>query len=147
MSIKFERGFAAAVRSRIYVDKTKLIAFTNSVLATEERFLCVSRPRRFGKSMAAKMLAAYYSRGCDSRQLFSNLDIAGISGFEKDLNSHNVIYLDMQWFQSVAKDKGMAEQMVSYMQLEVIKEIQQQYPQIVSGQENSLPEVLLKIHF
>ena len=55
-------GFAAAVRSRIYVDKTKLIAFTNSVLATV-------RPRRFGKSMAAKMLAAYYSRGCDSRQL------------------------------------------------------------------------------
>ena len=53
----------------------------------------------------------------------------------------------MQGFQSVAKDKGMAEQMVSYMQLEVIKEIQQQYPQIVSGQENSLPEVLLKIHF
>ncbi len=97
--------------------------------------------------MAAKMLAAYYSRGCDSRQLFSNFAIAGISGFEKDLNSHNVIYLDMQWFQSVAKDKGMAEQMVSYMQLEVIKEIQQQYPQIVSGQENSLPEVLLKIHF
>jgi len=63
-------GFQRAVRSEIYVDKTKLIAFTNSVLATEERFLCVSRPRRFGKSMAAKMLAAYYSRGCDSRQLF-----------------------------------------------------------------------------
>lgn len=139
-------GFAAAVRSRIYIDKTELLAFTNTVLGTEERFICVSRPRRFGKSMTAKMLAAYYSRGCDSKELFLNRKIASAAGFEKELNRHNVIYLDMQWFQSVAKDKGIAEQTVSYMQTEVIRELCYEYPQIISEQEDSLPEALLKIH-
>ena len=58
-------GFYEAIRSEIYVDKTGLIAYTNKCLCTEQKFICVSRPRRFGKSMALKMLAAYYGRECD----------------------------------------------------------------------------------
>lgn len=68
--------FWESVRSEIYVDKTGLIAETNKSVNTEQRFICVSRPRRFGKSMALKMLAAYYSRGCDSRELFGKYKIA-----------------------------------------------------------------------
>ena len=64
------KGFREAVRSKIYVDKTNLIAFTNELINTQEKYICVSRPRRFGKSMALKMLAAYYSCGCDSAELF-----------------------------------------------------------------------------
>ena len=60
------KGFWEAVRSRIYVDKTGLISYVNELIDTKEKYLCVSRPRRFGKSMALKMLVAYYSRGCDS---------------------------------------------------------------------------------
>ena len=59
------KGFWKAVRSKIYVDKTGLIACTNELINTEQQYLCVSRPRRFGKSMALKMLAAYYSRAYD----------------------------------------------------------------------------------
>lgn len=59
------KGFWEAVRSRIYVDKTGLISYVNELIDTKEKYLCVSRPRRFGKSMALEMLAAYYSRGCD----------------------------------------------------------------------------------
>ena len=62
------RGFWESIRSKIYVDKTGLIACTNEYINTEQKFICVSRPRRFGKSMALKMLAAYYSRGCDSAE-------------------------------------------------------------------------------
>ena len=62
--------------SQIYVDKTELINYTNRVLFGEQKFLCVSRPRRFGKSMAANMLTAYYGRDCDSNELFSKLKIA-----------------------------------------------------------------------
>lgn len=65
-------GFQRAVQSRIYVDKTGLIDYTNSVLGTEQDCICISRPRRFGKTMAADMLTAYYSRGCDSKALFPN---------------------------------------------------------------------------
>ncbi|MDE7203923.1 MAG: AAA family ATPase, partial [Lachnospiraceae bacterium] len=68
-------GFWTSVRSKIYVDKTDLIACTNELLNTEQKFICVSRPRRFGKSMALKMLAAYYSCGCDSVDLFKGLKI------------------------------------------------------------------------
>ena len=53
------KGFWQAIRSKIYVDKSNLIACTNELINTEEKYICVSRPRRFGKSMALKMLAAY----------------------------------------------------------------------------------------
>ena len=69
-------GFLTSVRSEIYVDKTELIHDMNRVLDTENKYVCVSRPRRFGKSMAAKMLAAYYSSGCDSYQLFQKYKVA-----------------------------------------------------------------------
>ena len=63
-------GFSSVISSQLYVDKTGLIDYVNQVLGTEQRMLCVSRPRRFGKSMDVKMLVAYYSNGCDSKQLF-----------------------------------------------------------------------------
>lgn len=63
--------FKAALNTKIYVDKTELIEFTNSLIGTTENFICNSRPRRFGKSYTANMLSAYYSKGCDSQELFS----------------------------------------------------------------------------
>ena len=63
-------GFKSAVCSKIYIDKTGLLEYTNSVLDTEQRYICVSRPRRFGKSIAAEMLVAYYDKSCDSKELF-----------------------------------------------------------------------------
>ena len=69
------RGFQIARYSEIYVDKTGLISYTNRVLDTEQRYICVSRPRRFGKSMTAEMLCAYYSKGCESKKLFQDLTI------------------------------------------------------------------------
>ena len=139
-------GFASSLRSDIYVDKTELLDFTNHVLGTEERFMCVSRPRRFGKSVAVKMMAAYYSRGCDSYELFQSLNIAREPEFRQELNRYPVIYLDIQWFYSVVRDKGIPGQVVSYMQREVLKELYQQYPDIVRKEDDSLSEVLLRIH-
>ena len=55
-------AFREAVNSKIYIDKSNLILYTNSVMNTKQKNMCVSRPRRFGKSMAADMLAAYYDR-------------------------------------------------------------------------------------
>lgn len=63
--------FQKAINSEIYVDKTELIKYTNKVINTEQQCVCISRPRRFGKSMAVNMLVAYYSRGCDSKEMFS----------------------------------------------------------------------------
>lgn len=94
--------FQRSLDSEIYIDKSGLIACTNRVLGGRECYVCVSRPRRFGKSMAADMLVAYYGRGCDSRAQFAGLAIASDGGFERHLNSYNVIHLNMQDFLSMS---------------------------------------------
>ena len=90
-------GFAS-IRNSNFVDKSMLIAQVNSVLMTDNRFLCVTRARRFGKSVAVKMLNAYYDRSCHSRELFSGLQICGDKDFGKHLNRYPVLYLDMTDF-------------------------------------------------
>ena len=83
--------FRACRRSKIYVDKSNLITKTNEVLGTEQRFVCVSRPRRFGKSMAANMLAAYYGRDENAENLFVDLKISADPDFRTHLNQYDVI--------------------------------------------------------
>ena len=78
-------NFRFSLNSPIYVDKTMLIAEMNRLMNTEKRFVCVSRARRFGKTMAESMLAAYFSKGCDSHDLFKGLKIANDPSFEKNL--------------------------------------------------------------
>lgn len=105
-------GFKRALRARIYVDKSEMIEYVNSVFGTDDAYLCVSRPRRFGKSMAANMLAAYYDRSCDSKELFQNLKIAKSPDFEKHLNRHDVIFLNIQQMLSGA---GSPEKVPEYI--------------------------------
>lgn len=69
-------AFQVALNSEIYVDKTGLIKYTNKVMNTLQGYICNSRPRRFGKSITANMLTAYYSRGCDSEEMFCILKSA-----------------------------------------------------------------------
>lgn len=87
-----------AVRKGIYVDKTEMISFMNRILGSKDKLVCVSRPRRFGKSFAAQMLCAYYDKSCDSRNLFEGMKICEDSSFETYLNQYNVIYLDITLF-------------------------------------------------
>ena len=113
-------AFQVALNSPIYVDKTGLLEYTNSVLNTTEAYICNSRPRRFGKSYAANMLAAYYSKGCDSEEMFSGLDISRESDFKTHLNKYDVIHLDIQWCMEPA---GGPEQVVSYISEKTIAEL------------------------
>ena len=93
-------AFQVALNSEIYVDKTGLLEYTNHVLDTPEGYICNSRPRRFGKSYAANMLAAYYSEGCNSEKMFSGLEISKAADFKTHLNQYDVIHMDIQWFVS-----------------------------------------------
>ena len=90
--------FKRACNSEIYIDKTELIDLTNKVINTEQNYICISRPRRFGKSMAANMLAAYYGKGCLSEKLFNRYKIAKRKSYRKNLNQYNVIALNIQIF-------------------------------------------------
>ena len=93
--------FREAASSDIYVDKTKLLQYTNKVISTLQKYVCISRPRRFGKSMAANMIAAYYGKECDSADIFDKYKIADSEDYRKHLNQYNVIVLNMQSFLSV----------------------------------------------
>lgn len=135
-------GFRESVRSRIYVDKTGLIAFTNELMNTEEKYICVSRPRRFGKSMAIKMLAAYYSCGCDSRELFAGRKIEHNESFEEHLNQYDVILLNMQQFLIRAKGQEVAD----YLESVVLEDIRRVYGSLFSGQETILASALEQIY-
>lgn len=73
-------AFSIVAEDESYVDKSGLIEFTNNRIGRMRPLICLSRPRRFGKSIAAHMLAAYYSKGCDSREIFANLKISGYGG-------------------------------------------------------------------
>jgi len=111
------------IKNSNFVDKSGLINVLNDKIDTEKSFMCISRPRRFGKSVAAKMIYAYYDRSCDSRELFKGLEITKSPDFEKHLNKYPTIYLDWNYF--AAKDKTAV---VKEAQKAIIKDLKESYP-------------------
>lgn len=130
------KGFKRIVNGE-YVDKTGLISLINSAIGTTKNLICISRPRRFGKSYAAQMLCAYYDRSCDSRDLFANLEIAEKPDYGDHLNKYDVIYLDM----TNLLGKVKPEELVPYIEQKVLTDIQKDYDGVeVDG---SFDEVLI----
>ncbi len=110
----------------IYVDKSMAIAEINKLVNTNQRFICMSRARRFGKTTVGNMLAAYYSKGCDSRHLFADLKIASDPSFEKYLNKLNVIQIDLGSLCSTYK----GEDIITLAESEVCRELRDQFPNV-----------------
>ena len=137
-------SFQEAINSKIYVDKSGLIPYTNSVIRTRQKNLCVSRPRRFGKSMAADMLVAYYSRGCDSGRLFSGLKAEEDASFMGHLNRHNVIRWDVQRF---VESKSGYDRFIDDIEDRVIRDLKREFPECGDFPEGSrLKSVLDEIY-
>lgn len=133
-------GFQRA-RNGEYVDKSSLISVINETLFTEKQFSCVSRCRRFGKSMAAKMLNAYYDQSCDSRSLFSDLKIANDSSFDKHLNKYPVIFVDMTSFVTRFKD----ERIMLHINKELMDDVHKAYPEVPVEEDDDLMALLIRI--
>ena len=125
-----------------FVDKSMLIATLNKKLNTRDCLICSSRPRRFGKTMAANMIAAYYSKGCDSHEVFSDLKISKDPSFEENINKYNVIKIDMN---GIVSSKGSMS-VVEYLSSEVIYELKETFPNINLSEDISLAEALLNIY-
>ena len=133
--------FEEAVNAEIYIDKTELINYTNKVFRTPQKYVCVSRPRRFGKSMAANMLTAYYSKCCDSRELFKPYKIAKSNSFEKHLNKYNVIHINMVQYLGEAKS---VEEMISFIEEDIIGDITEEMPDLKMPRRVNLINVINK---
>ncbi len=137
-------NFKQALNSLIYVDKTGLVGLVNSFLNTKQKFMAVSRARRFGKSMATELLAAYYSKGCDSRELFKGLKAETLPTFEKELNKNNVILLDFQ--EMCLEARGNNQKPLEFIHKSVVKELRQSYPDIIGESEIFLPSAMANIN-
>ena len=131
-----------ARNSEIFIDKSMIIAELNKMFFSENKYLCISRPRRFGKSMAGNMIAAYYSKGCDSRELLKDLKIAKDASFEKYLNKLNVIKLDLNAEYMMAKNKS---RFIDIMSESVKAELSEQFG-IPFSPDDSLASSLLKVY-
>ena len=118
--------FKRAINSEIFVDKTEMIGYINSIINTEQCYACVSRPRRFGKTMAINMLAAYYGQG-DSRSVFEDKKITTLEGWDRYLNQFDVIKVVMTDFIQEYKDvsEGLGK-----MQKLIVRDLKKQYPDV-----------------
>ena len=135
--------FYRAINSEIYVDKTGLIGYTNHVLNTMQQNLCVSRPRRFGKSMSADMLTAYYSRGCNSKELFQGLKISKNKDFEEFLNKYNTIFINVQEFLSRTND---IYKLIARIEKILLRDIQKEYPNVDYFDKSDLAESMQDVY-
>ncbi|MDR1541060.1 MAG: ATP-binding protein [Clostridiales bacterium] len=118
-------NFEQSLKSKIHVDKTGLIAYLNKITGTTDKYICVSRPRRFGKTWAANMLTAYYSKNRDTGSLFKGMLISGDPSFEVQLNKYNVIFLNIQNFLS---STATVPKLVSKIKSGIMKELRIAYP-------------------
>lgn len=134
-------GFQSA-RNGEYIDKSGLIAEVNRSLFTERRFSCVSRCRRFGKSLAAKMLCAYYDMSCQSRSLFEDLEIAKEASFDRYLNKFPVIYLDMTAFVTRFHDESIVTQIDREIKADLLKA----FPEVAVEDGDDLMASLIRIN-
>jgi hypothetical protein len=140
---KGTKSFEASINSKIYVDKTGLIEYTNSVINTEQSRILSSRPRRFGKSMTVGMLAAYYDKTCNSKALFDKFEIAGKDGYTEHMNKYDVIQLDIA---DIRTELGTSTNIAAYIAHIVIEDLKKYYGEYIRPEDKTLPTVLMNIY-
>ena len=136
-------NFKGFLKAEIYVDKTMMIDVVNHYIDVEKKYICISRPRRFGKTIASEMLSAYYSKGCDSHELFDSLKISGIPGYEDKLNKYNVIKIDMN---SEYQNTLNKDQLIQRLTREIGTEMSKAFPDVNFQEEDSLAQRILRVY-
>ena len=131
------------VNSRIFVDKSLVMTVLNGFFNTDDGFLCVSRPRRFGKTVVGNLISAFYSRGSDARPIFEKLKIAQTREWDKRLNKCNVIHIDLGAFYSQYKECG---DVIGKLNEIVVDEMRQELLDIQIRQGNPLSEAIIQAY-
>ncbi|MCD7950694.1 MAG: AAA family ATPase [Erysipelotrichaceae bacterium] len=135
--------FSDTLDNVLYVDKSLLINHMNTRIQFKRKFICVARPRRFGKTTDASMLVAYYSKGCDSKKLFADLKISKDSQYPMHLNKHNIIFIDIMEFYSCFND---IKEMIAYITKILMMEIKQEFSYVSFYDENNLSLSLRNVY-
>lgn len=142
-------SYQMAVNSDIFVDKTQMILFLNGLVNTQQRYVSVSRPRRFGKTMAADMICAYYDREADSRELFEALKVSesdtgiGKKSWDDFLGAFDVIRIVMTTF---TRNKKTFDEALDAMQKLVSREIKKKYPDVDYFDDKDLIQMIEDVY-
>lgn len=136
-------NYKETISALVYVDKTMLIREINNLLNGQHKYVCVSRARRFGKTITQNMLAAYYSKGCDSAALFADKKISSVGGYEKNMNRFNVIKIDMNSEYQNTKNK---EGLIDVISEKIKDEINAEYPAVNINEGMTLAEAILNVY-
>jgi len=130
--------FKELLRSKYFVDKTMLIEKTNEILDTRDKFLCITKPRRFGKSSVADMLGAYYSKAFNSEDVFNKLNISKVNNYKEHLNKYNVIYMTLN---KLPKEGNTYFDYINMIQGYLIKDITKKFPFIKAEDYYSIDDI------
>ena len=134
--------FREMLRSEIYVDKSGMLSYLNKFFATEQKYVCISRPRRFGKSMAANMISAYYDRSTDAKELFQGMDIAQQDDFARYANQQDVLFINMQEFLSETKS---IDELLLMLRKSLLWDLLEEYPDFHYFDETNLTRTMKNI--
>ena len=135
--------FEKFIQNDIYVDKTGIIPELIKIFECQNQYICVSRPRRFGKTVICNMLTAYFSKGCDSSPLFAGSIGSKDPLFEKYLNKVNVIKIDMN---SEFQNEKDTENFIDIFSTKINVELQAEFPQVKLNTNDSLANCILEIY-
>ena len=136
-------NFTQMSSDEYYVDKTGMLTVLNAFIDKGNKYVCISRPRRFGKTIAGNMISAYYSRGCDSSAIFSKLKISSDAGYEEKRNQFNVIKIDMNSEYQSAVNKNA---LLSRLTMKIKREMSRQFSDVTLYEDDSLAESILEIY-
>ena len=132
-----------ALNSEIFIDKSLFISKISKFLNTEQRFICVSRPRRFGKTMIGNLMKAYFSKGCESKEIFSKLKIANEPCFEENLNKFNVLSIDLGGFFSSSKNRN---EVLLNLYNELLEDFRKEFPSIEFSEKDSVAKMIQRVY-
>jgi len=132
-----------ALNSEIFVDKSSILKKFCGLMNTKQKFVCISRPRRFGKTTVRDLMAAYFSKGCDSREIFENLKIAEVPYFENNLNKFNVLSLDMGFFYNDSEDKN---DVLKKLRKELLEDFRKEFKDIEFDEDDSIAKMIQRTY-
>ncbi len=135
-----------SLRNEIYIDKSLIIAELNKLAETDHDFICMSRPRRFGKSMVGNLISAYYSKGCDTRPIFSKMNIGQTPHYDEYLNKLNVIKLDLNGWYQRSIQRNRQNVLLADIHKTLAGEFQEEFPMLDFNSDDSIDQCILKVY-
>ncbi len=135
--------FTKTTKEKYFVDKSELIEKMNELVGTASQYICITRPRRFGKTINAMMLACYYSKNADFKKLFDKLEISKSGSYLEHLNKHNVIYMTMN---ELPKPNCSYEEFIDGYIKDLVEDLVNLYPDVKIDKSKSLPKIFSQVY-